>query len=78
MQSLLEIWADVPTPRAAVAYGACTISGGPYWDSYRVRQGLPDEIAPVVEVPGCPPRPDVLTSAVAQAAQLALHGGGPS
>jgi len=28
--------AAVPQPRLVVAYGVCTISGGPYWDSYSV------------------------------------------
>ncbi len=49
----------VPQPRLVVAYGVCTINGGPYWDSSSV---IPIE-ADVV-VPGCPPRPEALVAAV--------------
>lgn len=51
--------AAVPEPRLVVAYGVCTISGGPYWDSPAVRAIDAD-----VVVPGCPPRPDALARAV--------------
>jgi NADH-quinone oxidoreductase subunit B len=53
----------VPQPRLVVAYGVCTLSGGPYWDSYAVEQG----IAADVLVPGCPPRPQALRDAVLEA-----------
>ena len=47
----------LPDPRAVVAFGVCTISGGPYWDSYSVLPGI-EGIVPVdVMVPGCPPLP---------------------
>lgn len=52
----------IPTPRLVVAYGVCTISGGPYWDSYSV-----SGIAADVVVPGCPPRPEALAAAVLEA-----------
>jgi NADH-quinone oxidoreductase subunit B len=49
--------AAVPQPRAVLAFGACTATGGPYWDSYCVVPGA-HELLPVdVWVPGCPPRP---------------------
>lgn len=51
--------AALPEPRLVVAYGVCTISGGPYWDSPTVRAIDAD-----VVVPGCPPRPEALTQAV--------------
>jgi NADH-quinone oxidoreductase subunit B len=54
--------AAVGEPRLVVAYGVCTASGGPYWDSPAVRS-----IAADVIVPGCPPRPDALARAVLQA-----------
>jgi NADH-quinone oxidoreductase subunit B len=52
----------VSAPRLVVAYGVCTISGGPYWDSYAVTP-----IAADVVVPGCPPRPEALVTAVREA-----------
>lgn len=50
----------VPAPRLVVAYGVCTISGGPYWDSYAVVPGIEADVV----VPGCPPRPEALAAAV--------------
>ncbi len=50
----------LPSPRAVVAFGACTISGGPYWDSYAVLPGI-GELIPVDRfIAGCPPRPEDL------------------
>ncbi len=51
--------AAIPQPRLVVAYGVCTISGGPYWDSPTVSPINAD-----VMVPGCPPRPEALAQAV--------------
>ena len=59
-------------PKVVVAFGACAISGGPYWDSYSVVSGA-HEIVPVdIQVPGCPPGPEELAAALMQAVELAL------
>lgn len=50
-------------PRAVIAFGVCTISGGPYWDSYSVHPGIADLVPVDAMVPGCPPQPsDVVTA----------------
>ena len=57
-------------PKVVVAFGACAITGGPYWDSYSVIPGV-DQIMPVdIHVPGCPPSPQDLASALKQAIQM--------
>jgi len=65
------LWHSIPEPKVAVAFGVCTISGGPYWDSYAVLPGLRGEYGPAVEVPGCPPRADVLYDAITSAVRQA-------
>ena len=61
---VLAAWEALPEPKAAVSFGACSNSGGPYWDSYSVTKGV-DQVIPVTTyVPGCPPRPEALVDAL--------------
>jgi NADH-quinone oxidoreductase subunit B len=58
-------------PKVVVAFGACAISGGPYWDSYSVVSGAHEVIPVDIQVPGCPPGPEELAAALMQAVELA-------
>lgn len=60
---------QLPEPRAVVAFGVCTISGGPYWDSYSVVPGISGLVPVDVLVPGCPPLPEDVARALDQLAR---------
>ncbi len=65
---ILALYDALPEPRAVLSFGACSNTGGPYWDSYAVTKGV-DQVLPVdVYVPGCPPRPAALLSALRELA----------
>ena len=55
-----RLYDEMAEPKYIVAVGGCTISGGPFKNSYHVVKGI-EEIVPVdVYVPGCPPRPEAI------------------
>jgi len=63
--ALRRMYDALPEPRRVLSFGACSASGGPYWDSYSVTKGI-DQVVPVdVYVPGCPPRPEALLEGLA-------------
>jgi len=58
------VYDQMPEPKYVIAMGACSITGGLYFDSYNVLPGI-DGILPVdVYVPGCPPRPETLIQGI--------------
>jgi Ni,Fe-hydrogenase III small subunit/ferredoxin len=56
-RAVLDTWEAVPSPRLAIAVGACAIAGGPFRGSAPAGTGVPEEIPVSLYVPGCPPHP---------------------
>ncbi len=70
----LDIYDQIPAPKAVVAVGSCPASGNVFAGSPTVAAPL-DSVIPVdVYVPGCPPRPQAIIQGIAQAAQLLAEG----
>lgn len=54
---LEKTWQALPSPRVAVAVGACAISGGPYAGHAETANGCAELVPVDLFVPGCSPHP---------------------
>ncbi len=54
---LEKTWAAAPSPRVAIAVGACAISGGPYAGHSEASDGCAGLVPVDLFVPGCAPHP---------------------
>lgn len=72
--ALLDIYQQMPSPKAVVAIGSCPASGNVFAGSPTVL-GSVDQFIPVdVYVAGCPPRPQAILQGIDQAARLLAAG----
>jgi NADH-quinone oxidoreductase subunit B len=59
-----RLYEQMSKPNYVIAYGECATSGGPWWESYNIIQGI-DQVIPVdIYVAGCPPKPENLFGAL--------------
>jgi formate hydrogenlyase subunit 7 len=63
-QPLLNTLSSVPEPRVVIAIGDCAINGGAFARGYGVVGPVTDVIPVDVEVPGCPPTPQQIITAL--------------
>jgi len=65
-----QAYRELPEPKAVLAFGACAISGGPYWDAPSVLPGIDQRIPVAVYTPGCPPQPEALIAGIQELARM--------
>lgn len=69
-----RIYQQMPEPKVVIAMGACSMSGGMYWDSYNTIKKLSDYLPVDLYIPGCPPRPEAIFQGVHQIVESIKNG----
>jgi Ni,Fe-hydrogenase III small subunit len=73
--AVLDIFNQIPDPKAVVAIGSCPASGNVFSGSPTVVEGAAEALIPVdIFIPGCPPRPQAIIEGVLAAARLLSQG----
>lgn len=74
-EAVMDMYMEMPSPKAVVAIGSCPASGNVYYGSPALVGDTIGDVIPVdVWVPGCPPRPQLIIDGIAQAARLLEEG----
>jgi membrane-bound hydrogenase subunit mbhJ len=68
--AVLDVYHQMPQPKAVVAVGSCPATGNVFAGSPTVMNGVCDVLPVDVFVPGCPPRPQAIIEGIALAADL--------
>jgi formate hydrogenlyase subunit 7 len=63
-QPLLNTFHSVPEPRVVIAVGDCACNGGVFTKGYGVVGSVGDVVPVDVQVPGCPPTPQQIITAL--------------
>lgn len=70
-EAALALVAETPRPRALVAVGDCALNGCVFAGSAALsKQSLAEALSVNVEIGGCPPSPEVILEAIAEAQRL--------
>lgn len=69
-QAVVDIYAQMPAPKAVVAVGSCPASGNVFSGSPTVTAPLETVVPVDVYVPGCPPRPQDILAGIMKASQI--------
>ncbi|MDE3231457.1 MAG: hypothetical protein KGO05_16380 [Chloroflexota bacterium] len=75
--SLEPLIAGTPRPRALVAIGDCAINGCVFAGSAALTAPLAQVVGANVEIAGCPPAPQAIIEAIAQAQRLLMSATAP-
>jgi len=62
--ALKKTYEAMPEPKFVITCGDCALSGGPFKDSYYVCRAAKDILPVVLHIPGCPPSPLQIISAL--------------
>ena len=76
-EALLRTWTATPDPKWVIAAGDCACTGGVFAHSYAVTGRVEDVIPVDLHIPGCPPNPRQLLSALLALLQVSA-GGSPA
>ena len=70
---LVNLYDQMPSPKAIIAIGACGLTGGIFREAYNVIGGV-DKVIPVdVYVPGCPAKPEAIIDGVVMGLEKLRH-----
>ena len=69
-EAVRAVTAAAPLPRALVAVGNCAIDGCVFAGSPYITASAAEDLDVNVEIAGCPPAPDAILAAIAEAADL--------
>lgn len=64
LAAAIDTFVATPQPRIVVAVGNCACSGGVFEGSYAVFDGASSILPVTIRIPGCPPTPDEIFSAL--------------
>jgi len=69
-ERLVELYTQIPEPKAVIAVGSCACSGGVFLDMYNVENGIDKYIPVDVYIPGCATSPELIIDGVVKALEI--------